>query len=390
MALAKLQSLADLRSYCLRQLGSPVINIEIDNTQADDRITDALELFLERHFDGVERVAYKYTITYDDKNRGYFILPDNMSAVLGILKSSSSLSAEKFDDIQYQLMVDYNTSKNVMLTDFYIAQQHISLLNNLLSTTHGFNHNGATHRLYPLWAINPVLSANALTFPDDFSQADWVKTNCSVTHNTGNLVDGNLESDTVTSAAAGTFIVSQTINTQAYVRGTYTFAVGLRAGSYVGNVTLRLKDSTGAVIASKVVTPSNLIFTKEFTYGSYGVGASEDIVVEIEGVATAAGETIYLDHAEVFQNDFVIIEGFATPDPDTDVDIYNDRWLKKYATALVKRQWGSNIKKYSGIQLPGGITMNGKEIYDEAVEEIQALEEEFSNSFELPIDMMVG
>jgi hypothetical protein len=71
-------------------------------------------------------------------------------------------------------------------------------------------------------------------------------------------------------------------------------------------------------------------------------------------------------------------------------DVWNDRFLKKYASALIKRQWGANMKKFGGIQLPGGVTLNGKEIYDEAVEEIKEIEEEMYNFNSLPSEIFTG
>ena len=73
-----------------------------------------------------------------------------------------------------------------------------------------------------------------------------------------------------------------------------------------------------------------------------------------------------------------------------DTDVWNDRFLKKYATALIKRQWGNNLKKFGGIQMPGGVILNGKEIYDEAAEEIEKLEEDLISTNVLPGDMFVG
>ena len=70
--------------------------------------------------------------------------------------------------------------------------------------------------------------------------------------------------------------------------------------------------------------------------------------------------------------------------------MWNDRWLKRYATALIKKQWGENLSKFEGVQLPGGITFSGSQILQEAKEEIQTLEEQMSLSYELPVDIMIG
>lgn len=89
-------------------------------------------------------------------------------------------------------------------------------------------------------------------------------------------------------------------------------------------------------------------------------------------------------------DDFIVIECYRILDPSTYTQVYDDMFLKRYSTALIKRQWGENMKKFGGIQLPGGVILNGKEIYDEAVEEIAAIENEMQLKSELPVDFMVG
>ena len=96
-----------------------------------------------------------------------------------------------------------------------------------------------------------------------------------------------------------------------------------------------------------------------------------------------------------FENDidvgeFIIIECYRKIDPATYTDIFDDIYLKRYATALIKRQWGANLSKFNGVTMLGGVTMNGDAIYSQAQEEIQQLEEQIQLSFETPIDYMVG
>jgi hypothetical protein len=86
----------------------------------------------------------------------------------------------------------------------------------------------------------------------------------------------------------------------------------------------------------------------------------------------------------------VVAEGYKAIDPETFESVYNDRWLKEYVTALFKRQWGDNMKKFGGIQLPGGLTLNGKETFDEAISDIQRLENEMQDRYELPVQFLVG
>ena len=93
---------------------------------------------------------------------------------------------------------------------------------------------------------------------------------------------------------------------------------------------------------------------------------------------------------DVSVDDYIIIECYRKLDPATYTDIYDDIYLKRYATALIKRQWGANLSKFSGVAMLGGVTMNGETIYSQAIEEIQRLEEQIQLSFETPIDYMIG
>jgi hypothetical protein len=87
---------------------------------------------------------------------------------------------------------------------------------------------------------------------------------------------------------------------------------------------------------------------------------------------------------------YILVEAMKVLDPDEFSDVWNDRWLKKYATALIKKQWGENLSKYEGMALPGGVAFSGARLIDEASAEIEKLEEEMSLKYELPVDFMIG
>ena len=93
---------------------------------------------------------------------------------------------------------------------------------------------------------------------------------------------------------------------------------------------------------------------------------------------------------ELEVNDYIVIECYRVIDPDTYTDVYNDYFLKRYATALIKRQWGTNLIKFEGMVMPGGVTFNGRQIFDDANEEITRLEEEARLNWEQPVDFMIG
>jgi len=99
---------------------------------------------------------------------------------------------------------------------------------------------------------------------------------------------------------------------------------------------------------------------------------------------------IDMDWSLVTTSEFIIVEAYQIVDPETFTDVYGDRWLARYTTALIKRQWGENLKKFEGVQLPGGLTFNGQKIWDEANDEIRQLEEEMITSYSLPVSDMLG
>jgi hypothetical protein len=89
-------------------------------------------------------------------------------------------------------------------------------------------------------------------------------------------------------------------------------------------------------------------------------------------------------------DDIIVIEAWQIVDPATYTEVYNDMFLKRYVTALTKRQWGQNMSKFEGMMLPGGVTMNGLEIFNQANEDIIKLEEEMQLAWELPVDFLMG
>ena len=97
-----------------------------------------------------------------------------------------------------------------------------------------------------------------------------------------------------------------------------------------------------------------------------------------------------MDVDKIDQNEFLVIECYRKIDPTTFTDVFNDMWLKRYATALVKYQWGENLSKFQGIALPGGVTLDASQMKSEAQEEIQKLEEESRLNHEMPVMDMIG
>lgn len=101
-------------------------------------------------------------------------------------------------------------------------------------------------------------------------------------------------------------------------------------------------------------------------------------------------KNLYIDKrwgTDILENDYIIVEAFVVVNAAA---TFNDMWLKKYVAQLIKQQWGLNLKKFEGMQLPGGVTVNAQQIYDEATGDIEQLMEELRNTWELPIDFISG
>jgi|TARA_Y100000389_G_C17465356_1_gene524998 hypothetical protein len=240
----------EFKNYCLRKLGSPVIQINVADEQLEDRIDDALEYYQDYHFDAVEDTYLAHEITQTDIDNKYITINNNIIGIKQVIPLfQASNSSTNMFDIRYQLFLNdvYDLQSQEMLT-YQLTQDHLQMVNEMISGRVPIRFNRHMNKLH--------LDIN------------W-------------------------------------------------------------------------------------------------------------GTALTVGENI-------------IIEGVRVIDPDTYTDVWNDRWLKRYATALIKRQWGENITKYEGMTLPGGVTFNGSAILDQAIQEITALEEEMSLNYELPVDIMVG
>lgn len=243
-----------LKEYCLRKLGFPVIEINVDDDQVDDRIDEAINLFRQFHFDGVRKVYMKRQITSDDVTNKYIPVDDGVIGVnkifilnTAVVTSSSSLSFNMFD-LNYQ----------IRLNELY-----------------------------------------------DFTSADYVYFE----------------------------LANQHIRTLEML--------------FIGDVPIRF----------------NRYDNKLYLDANWGNKLKE--------------------------GHWIIAEAYAVISTETTL-FWNDPWLKRYSTALIKKQWGNNLKKFAGAQLPGGIAVNGQQIYDEAVEECKELETELRDMYEEPPMFEVG
>lgn len=239
---------ASFKEYCLRTLGKPVIEINVDDDQVDDRVDEALKYYWDYHFDGSEKIFYKYQVTAQTKADRYIPMPENVIGAINIFPIGQSLNTNNLFNIRYQIALnDLYTLTSVSMVPYYMALTHVQFLEQLLVGQQPLRYNRHMNRLY--------------------IDMDW------------NIVN---------------------------------------------------------------------------------------------------------------EGDYLVAEAYQIVDPEVYQDVWKDRWLLRYATCLIKQQWGNNLKKFGGMQMPGGITFNGQQIYDEATLERRELEQEMITSYSLPVTDMIG
>jgi len=308
------------KDYCLRRLGWPVININVDDEQVEDRIDDALQFFQDYHFNGCEKLYMKHKITQEDIDRRWIYCPDAVIFVIGVMPFDGSSSSINMFDLRYQLRLhDLYDFTSVSYVSYEITMQHIRTLNLLFSGTPQFRFNRHQNKVF--------LDIN---WESDLSVGEYVVIECY----------RKMDPDTIT--LSGRLTGNTSSNT---VIGTNT----IFDQQIVENDFITLSDGQNVQVR-RINSPTEILLTKPPTANVTSVTAT------LQGIS----------------------------------DVWDDRFLKKYATALIKRQWGENMKKFGGIQMPGGVTLNGKEIFDEAMDEISRLEEDLQQYNVLPSDFIMG
>tara|TARA_A100001035_G_scaffold277459_1_gene274292 strand:+ start:666 stop:1484 length:819 start_codon:yes stop_codon:yes gene_type:complete len=271
---AKPNSKEGLKEYALRKLGKPVLEINVDDDQIDDLIDDAIQLFHERHGEGIDRVFLKHQITEEEKN-----------IMVGVASTTTATST--FGGIN---SIDYTETANYLpLPDSIIG-------------------------------VNKVFKMDASTI------------------------------------SAGMF----NIKYQIFLNDLY----------YYGAIDLLNYSMTKSYLETLdyILNPDVQIrFNKK-------------------------NSRLYLDLnvKELTNDDFLILDCFRVVDPQSETNVYNDHWLKQYTTSLIKRQWGQNLIKFTGVKLPGGLELNGRQLYDDAVMELEKLDQKLMEEYAMPPLDFVG
>ena len=271
-----------LIDYCLRRLGAPVLEINVDDDQIDDLVDDALQYFSERHFDGVERMYLKYKITQGDIDRGRAKNTDGV----GIVTTTAT---------------SVDTGAGSFTSSFYET-------------------------------------SNFIQIPDSVTGIEKI-----------------FKFDT-SSISGGMF----SLKYQIFLNDMYYFnSVELLQYAMVKSY---LED-----IDFLLTTDKQVRFNKR----------QDRLYLDIDWGAQSAGN-------------FMVIDCYRALDPTSFTQVYNDSFLKRYLTALIKRQWGQNLSKFRGVKLPGGIELNGGEILQQAEQELSDIKSRMSMEYELPPYDFIG
>lgn len=290
--MAKPSTRQELIDYCLRKLGFPVLEINIDEDQIEDRIDDAIQYFQENHFDGVERMFLKIQL------------------------NDPLIKWEKSNQLV----------ENTTLSGF-------PAISNTTAGTTTVSSSGLTA------TYSNLFQNNYIKIPDHIIGINRIYAQDNSTAS----VSGNIFS----------------IKYQLFLNDFYNF---------------------GSMEIFHYYSVKNYLETLEWVISNFK---------PVRYNKRANRLYIDTDWNQLNNTDFIIIDCYRVLDPTENTKVYNDTWLKKYATALLKQQWGQNLIKFDGVKLPGGITLNGRQLYDDATKEIEQIMAEFLLACqEMPLDMV--
>jgi hypothetical protein len=319
--MAKPATRAQFKDYCLRRLGHPVIEINIDDDQLEDRIDDALQFFHDYHFDGCEKIYMKHQFTQEDIDRRWIYAPDAVIFVHSVLPFDDSNSSVNMFDLRYQLRLhDLYDFTSVSYVSYEITMQHIRTLNLLFSGTPQFRFNRHQNKL--------MLD---IDWSRDAQVGKYVIIECY----------RKLEPDTIT-----------------------------LTGTVTGNTSSNTLVGTSTIFDQEIIENDFITLSNGVEVQVRKINSPTEILIAANTLsANATANTMTK-------------EGYS--------DVWDDRFLKQYTTAKIKYQWGSNLSKFAGIQLPGGVTLDGPRIMEEAQREIDKIEEEMQSYNILPSEMFMG
>ena len=281
--MAQPASRTELINYCKRQLGAPVLEINVADEQIDDLVDDALQYFHERHFDGVTQTFLKYKITQEDIDRGQGRAAETPRGLVTTTASST-------------------IDGSAVTFSFEENSNYLQVPPHVIGITKIFHFDGSNTTTNNMFSVKYQLFLNDIYY---FGSTEIL-----------------------------------------------TYAMTKR---YLEDIDFAL------------TTQKQIRFNQR-------------------------QDRLYLDidWGSVTVDDYIVIDCYRLLDPNDYTRVYNDSFVKRYLTALIKRQWGQNLIKFQGVKLPGGVELNGRQIYDDAEKELDKIKEVMSNTYELPPFDMIG
>ena len=344
--MAQPTSKTQFKEFCLRKLGKPVIEINVDDDQVDDRIDEALSYYQDYHFDGVEKTYVKYEVV-------------NSSITLAPTWTLDGDNPDfKVGDVIRQVSGGFGGDEAGTATAIVVAVD------------------AANKKLFfkkPITGTFKTATSNGFVVSDTFT-AKYA-------------VDPTYPAAVYGESSQGTFELEYIPVPENIIGAVNVFTPNSTTsiGSGIFNakyhfVLQNLHNIVNSELLNFQMAMSHLQLMEELLVGKVPMRYNrhqDRIMLDMDWDTLSVGE-------------YIVIEAYSVVDPNTYSDVWKDRFLQNYATAKIKYQWGSNLTKFNGMTLPGGVQFNGEQILSDAREEIQRLEEEMSNSYSLPSVDMIG
>jgi len=325
---------AEFKDWCLRELGAPVLKINVDDDQVDDRVDYALKKYQEFHYDATEKIYFKHQIEQRD-------FPDSVHGV-NIVSGNCANSTTKYANGESLVFTEVITGGPA---DPAVGTISTDANGNITSVTLTGWGKGYT--------IAPTVTANSVT-----------GVGASLTCELGGYID---MPDNIIGVVS-IFDISSSIISQDMFSVQYQIA---------------LNDLWSLATYSMVpyyLTLSHLSLIQQLLVGSQPIRY------------TRHRNRLHIDMvwSRVKVGEYIVGTSYQTISPDDFPDIWSDIWLQRYTVSLIKKQWGNNMKKFGNMMMPGGTVMNGQQIYNEAIQEIVELERDLINSYSIPLEYFVG
>ena len=283
--MAQPSSRQELIDYCKRQLGAPVLEINVADEQVNDLVDDAVQYFQERHFDGVTQAFLKYKITQNDIDRGR-ARGGNLDPTAGIETTTATAT------------IDGGTKS----FSWEENSNYLQVPPEVIGVTKIFHYDGTNAMSSGMFSIKYQMFLNDIYY--------WGATELL------------------------TYAMTKT---------------------YLSDIDFLL------------TTQKQIRFNQRM----------DRLYIDV-------------DWSNVGEGDWIIMDCYRAANPNDYARVWNDSFLKRYLTQLVKRQWGQNLLKFQGVKIPGGVELNGRQIYDDSQKDLDSIKEVMSNTYELPPLDMVG